>query len=85
MRRRNALKVQSPCRITRPPFRSILGGGAWFGTNKARVTSTLLIRRWRVDTVDAALGLRRLTLVVLTDEDSVTPLSLKTVEVADLP
>lgn len=38
---------------------------------------TVLLRRWRIDDVDVNLGLKEITVAVLTDIESRTPISIK--------
>jgi prepilin-type N-terminal cleavage/methylation domain-containing protein len=40
-------------------------------------TKTVLLRRWRIDDVDVNLGLKEITVAVLTDIESKSPISIK--------
>lgn len=51
------------------------------GGNSPPGETLQFIRRWRVDTVDAALGLRQITVVVLRDTTSTQPLAVKRTQV----
>lgn len=46
------------------------------GVNPPR-TKIVLLRRWRVDDIDTNLGLKEITVVVLTDIESKSPISIK--------
>lgn len=51
------------------------------GVNPPISSNTVLLRRWLVTDVDAGLGLKEITVAVLTNLESTTPLSIKTTRV----
>jgi type II secretory pathway pseudopilin PulG len=59
---------------------SIAAGVRWLIVNTSGAPPAgsvrRFVRRWRVDTVDSALGLRRITVVVLRDTTSTEPLAV---------